>query len=81
MSHLQTRVARIEGKVFPAPPQPTRPGHIIGGPNAECETQRQALIDSGNAAESDLFVFLIPAAAAVGSVLMGCQGDLSHAIN
>ena len=60
MSNLTTRLARIEGQLLPPPPKPTRASHLLGGTNAECEAQREALVDSGNAAESDLFIFLIP---------------------
>ena len=60
MSNLLTRLARIEEIVLPPPPKPKRASHLIGGSNAECEAQRKTLIDSGNAAESDLFIFLIP---------------------
>ncbi len=61
MSSLPTRLTRIERMVFAPPPHPKRASHMIGGSNAECEARRLMLIDSGKAAESDLFIFLIPA--------------------
>jgi len=37
------------------------PRHMVGGTNDECEAQRQAVIVSGKANETDGFIFLIPA--------------------
>jgi hypothetical protein len=55
--NMLTRISRLEGIVV-LPHQPK--GHrVIGDSAEECEVQRRALIDSGEAKESDLFIFRI----------------------
>jgi hypothetical protein len=54
---LKTRLSKLEATVSP---EDTRPWlHVIGNSEEECEAKRRALIDTGQALESDRFVFRI----------------------
>jgi hypothetical protein len=54
--NILTRISRLEGALMPRPSKTYR---MIGDSAEECEVQRRALIDSGKAKESDLFIFRI----------------------
>jgi hypothetical protein len=54
---LKTRLSRLEAK---ASPEDNRPWlRVIGDSKEECEAKRRALIEAGQALESDNFVFRI----------------------
>ena len=54
---LKTRLTKLEAT---ASPEDTRPWlRVIGDSEEECEAKRRALIDAGQALESDRFVFRI----------------------
>jgi hypothetical protein len=53
---MLTRISRLEGIV--ALPQP-KWHRVIGDSAEECEVQRRALIDGGEAEDSDSFIFHI----------------------
>ena len=54
---LQTRLSKLEAT---ASPEDTRPWlRVIGDSEDECKAKRHALIDTGQALESDNFVFRI----------------------
>ena len=55
--HLESRLRKLETAALPPA---FRPRHMIGGTNDQCEAQRQAMIASGHADETDDFIFLIP---------------------
>jgi hypothetical protein len=55
--NILSRISRLEGAVMP--PSPNQVHTMIGDSAEECEVQRRALIDSGKAKESDLFIFRI----------------------
>ena len=54
--NILSRISRLEGTVMPPPSKTHR---MIGDSGAQCEAQRRALIDSGKAKESDLFIFIL----------------------
>jgi hypothetical protein len=55
-ANMLTRIGRLEGIVVRHQPK----GHrLIGASAAECEVQRRALIDRGQAGESDFFIHRI----------------------
>ena len=55
--NLQTRLSKLEAT---ASPENNRPWlRVIGHSEEECEAQRRALIDAGQALESDNFVFRV----------------------
>ena len=54
---LKTRLSKLEASVSP---EDTRPWlRVIGNSEEECEAKRRALIDAGQALETDNFVFRI----------------------
>jgi hypothetical protein len=54
---LKTRLSKLEAT---ASPEDTRPWvRVVGDSQVECEAMRRALIDSGQARETDNFVFRI----------------------
>jgi hypothetical protein len=54
---LQTRLSKLEAISLP---EEHRTWHrVIGGSEEECKAKRRALIDAGQALESDNFVFRI----------------------
>jgi len=55
--NILSRISRLEGAFMP--PSPNQVHTMIGDSAEECEVQRRALIDSGKAKESDLFIFRI----------------------
>ena len=57
MSRIKDRLARLEAKVKPA--EPGKWHRVIGGTEAECEAQRRAMIERGEAREADDFVFRV----------------------
>jgi hypothetical protein len=54
---LQTRLSKLEALASPDDNRPWR--RAIGDSEVECEAKRRALIDAGQALESDGFVFRI----------------------
>ncbi len=54
---LRTRLSNLEATALPAECRIWR--RVIGRSEEECETKRRALIDGGQALESDNFVFRI----------------------
>jgi hypothetical protein len=54
---LQTRLSKLKAAALPDENQIWR--RVIGRSNEECEAKRRALIDVGEALESDNFVFRI----------------------
>jgi hypothetical protein len=58
--NVESRLRKLEA--VQTPPA-FRRIHMIGGTNDECEAQKQSMIETGHADETDDFIFLIPAAA------------------
>ena len=54
---LQTRLSKLEAAASPDENQICQ--RVIGRSNEECEAKRRALIDAGQAVESNGFVFRI----------------------
>jgi hypothetical protein len=54
---LQTRLSKLEAS---ASLENNRRWHCVFGHPEECEAQRRALIDTGQAQESENFVFVSP---------------------
>ncbi len=54
---LQTRLSRLESTASPEEHRMWR--RVIGHSKEECEAKRRALVDAGQAQESDNFVFRI----------------------
>jgi hypothetical protein len=57
MSTIKKRLAQLEAKAMP--PAPRKWHRVIGDTDAECEAQRRAMIESGQAREGDNFIFRI----------------------
>ena len=57
MSTIHKRLARLEAKAIP--PALGKWHRVIGNTEAECEAQRRAMIESGQAQETDGFIFRI----------------------
>jgi hypothetical protein len=56
--NVESRLRKLEAVQTPLA---FRRSHLIGGTNDECKAQKQSMIESGHADETDFFIFLIPA--------------------